>query len=260
MYQELLEKLRSLNSVLKESRLNDDFLKVICVQLSHVLKSNVYLFDDRGTIVSYSTNEKYYCQFNNDALKAYSVPENYLSLAKKTKNPIINIYTESPLCTYPGVDKCIYKNRYTSIIPIYYNYKKIAAILLIKYDNSFSQEDQIICEHAFAIISLEMIKNEIIEIKKDALNIASAQIAANALTYTEAKVAKEIFNKIENREAIINANEVSNELFVTRSIISNALNKIESAGVIVTKSLGVKGTYIKILNTHILEELDKINN
>jgi transcriptional pleiotropic repressor len=46
-------------------------------------------------------------------------------------------------------------------------------------------------------------------------------------------------------------------LGITRSVIVNALRKFESAGVIESRSLGMKGTYIKVLNPYLLEQLSK---
>ena len=45
---------------------------------------------------------------------------------------------------------------------------------------------------------------------------------------------------------------------ITRSVIVNALRKLESAGVVEVRSLGMKGTYIRILNDYLLEELERI--
>ena len=38
-------------------------------------------------------------------------------------------------------------------------------------------------------------------------------------------------------------------------MIVNAMRKFESAGLIETKSLGMKGTYIKVKNEFLLEEI-----
>ena len=45
---------------------------------------------------------------------------------------------------------------------------------------------------------------------------------------------------------------------ITRSVIVNALRKFESAGVIESRSSGMKGTYIKVVNDYVFKELDKI--
>ena len=45
---------------------------------------------------------------------------------------------------------------------------------------------------------------------------------------------------------------------ITRSVIVNALRKFESAGVIESRSSGMKGTYIKVLNDVVFDELKSI--
>ena len=47
---------------------------------------------------------------------------------------------------------------------------------------------------------------------------------------------------------------------VLGSVIVNALRKFESAGVIESRSLGMKGTHIKILNDKLIPELKKVRN
>ncbi|MCB6331473.1 GTP-sensing pleiotropic transcriptional regulator CodY, partial [Blautia faecis] len=44
---------------------------------------------------------------------------------------------------------------------------------------------------------------------------------------------------------------------ITRSVIVNALRKLESAGVIESRSSGMKGTYIKVVNDLIFDELNR---
>ncbi len=51
--------------------------------------------------------------------------------------------------------------------------------------------------------------------------------------------------------------KIADRVGITRSVIVNALRKFESAGVIESKSLGMKGTYIRILNDTLLDELNK---
>lgn len=41
-------------------------------------------------------------------------------------------------------------------------------------------------------------------------------------------------------------------------MIVNALRKFESAGVIESRSSGMKGTYIKVLNDVVFDEIEKI--
>ncbi len=52
----------------------------------------------------------------------------------------------------------------------------------------------------------------------------------------------------DRREGILVASRLADSVGITRSVIVNALKKCESAGVIQTKSSGMKGTTIHILN------------
>ena len=47
---------------------------------------------------------------------------------------------------------------------------------------------------------------------------------------------------------------------ITRSVIVNALRKFESAGVIESRSSGMKGTYIKVTNEVVYDELKKLDD
>jgi transcriptional pleiotropic repressor len=48
---------------------------------------------------------------------------------------------------------------------------------------------------------------------------------------------------------------VADRVGVTRSVIVNALRKLESAGIIESRSLGMKGTFIKVLSPLFLEDI-----
>ena len=64
-----------------------------------------------------------------------------------------------------------------------------------------------------------------------------------------------IFQELDGLEGVLVASRIADRVGITRSVIVNALRKFESAGVIETKSSGMKGTYIKVLNDVIFDEL-----
>ena len=67
-----------------------------------------------------------------------------------------------------------------------------------------------------------------------------------------------ILSELEGSEGLLVASKIADRVGITRSVIVNALRKFESAGVIESKSLGMKGTYIKVLNERLLDELKKL--
>jgi F0F1-type ATP synthase alpha subunit len=67
-----------------------------------------------------------------------------------------------------------------------------------------------------------------------------------------------IFEELNGTEGILVASKIADRSGITRSVIVNALRKLESAGVIESRSLGMKGTHIKIINDKFNEELDNL--
>ncbi len=57
---------------------------------------------------------------------------------------------------------------------------------------------------------------------------------------------------------IVIAGHVAQRHDITRSSIVNGLRKLQSAGLIETRSLGTKGTYIKVMNRYLIPELGKM--
>ena len=62
-----------------------------------------------------------------------------------------------------------------------------------------------------------------------------------------------IFRELDGTEGLLIASKIADRVGITRSVIVNALRKLESAGIIESKSLGMKGTYIKVLKEYFLE-------
>ena len=79
-----------------------------------------------------------------------------------------------------------------------------------------------------------------------------------SLSYSELEAIEHIFEELEGKEGLLVASKIADRVGITRSVIVNALRKLESAGVIESRSLGMKGTYIKVLNDKFLVELSKL--
>jgi transcriptional pleiotropic repressor len=66
-----------------------------------------------------------------------------------------------------------------------------------------------------------------------------------------------IVDELNGNEGLLIASKIADKVGITRSVIVNALRKLESAGIIESRSLGMKGTYIRILNEGLPDELKK---
>ena len=88
--------------------------------------------------------------------------------------------------------------------------------------------------------------------------IAIVKSAISTLSFSELTAIVHIFEELGGTEGILVASKIADRVEITRSVIVNALRKFESAGIIESRSSGMKGTYIKILNDAIFEELQRI--
>ena len=82
--------------------------------------------------------------------------------------------------------------------------------------------------------------------------------AISTLSFSELEAITHIFEELDGNEGILVASKIADRVGITRSVIVNALRKFESAGVIESRSSGMKGTYIKVLNDVVFDELKAI--
>lgn len=61
----------------------------------------------------------------------------------------------------------------------------------------------------------------------------------------------------ENVSVQLNMKTIASRVVTTRSVATNALRLLEVAGVLETRSMGMKGTYIKVIDRQALQEIVK---
>lgn len=83
--------------------------------------------------------------------------------------------------------------------------------------------------------------------------------AISTLSFTEHKAVLHILEELEGNEGVLVASKIADRFGITRSVVVNALRKLESAGVVETRSSGMKGTYIKVVNDFIFDEITKLD-
>ena len=75
------------------------------------------------------------------------------------------------------------------------------------------------------------------------------------MSYLETRAIIRIFQDLRGMEGILVASKIADSAGITRSVIVNALRKFESAGIIESRSAGMKGTCIKVKNDVVFEEI-----
>src|SRR5699024_2193536 len=132
----------------------------------------------------------------------------------------------------------------------YASKRRLGTLILGRIGSIFQDEDLILGEHAATIVGIEMLYSQ--NRRAEAVNRRkrNAELTVQTLSYSELKAVTAVFEKLEGKEeGILTATSIADEISITRSVVVNAIRKLESGRIIQSRSLGMKGTFIKVLNT-----------
>lgn len=254
----LLNKTRKLTRVLQKSGTDAVAFADICKLLSEVLECNVYLISKRGNILGYSFSENFECKIMIDkVLNDKKFPTDYNEKLLNIHDTLANLHNEGR-CVFEEQGNCVISEKITTIVPIVGSGERLGTLLLAKFGEHFDDEDLVLSEYSATVVGMELLRARQSEIEEEARSKAVVQLAIGTLSYSELEAVEHIFDQLNGNEGLLVASKIADKVGITRSVIVNALRKFESAGVIESRSLGMKGTHIKILNTKLLDELNKI--
>jgi transcriptional pleiotropic repressor len=145
------------------------------------------------------------------------------------------------------------------ITPIDIAGERLGTVFMYKEDASYTIDDIILSEYGTTVVGLEMMRSVNEESAEENRKIGIVRLAIDSLSNSEEEAIIHVFEELSGMEGILVASKIADKVGITRSVIVNALRKFESAGVIETKSSGMKGTYIKVLNEFVFDELKQIH-
>jgi transcriptional pleiotropic repressor len=247
-----------LNRILQKSGAEPVVFDDICKLLSEVLESNVYIVSRKGKLLGINFFGGFQCDIvKNDILGKKRFPEHYNSQLLNVNETRANLENEG-FCVFEEEKECGVANKISTIVPIIGNRERLGTLLLSRFDSPFTEEDLVLAEYSATIVGMEILRSKQEDIEREARKKAVVQLAIGTLSYSELEAVEHIFNELEGDEGLLVASKIADKVGITRSVIVNALRKFESAGVIESRSLGMKGTHIRILNDKLLDELKKI--
>lgn len=254
----LLDKTRRLNKLIQKSGREPVVFEDICKVLSEVLECNVYIASRRGKILGYAFEKQFSCDImKKKVVEERRFPVDYNEKLLESMETLANS-PNNGMCVLEGEGECKMKDKLSTIVPIVGNRERLGTLILARYGNSFTEDDLVLVEYSATIVGMEMLRAKQDEIEDETRKKAVVQLAIGTLSYSELEAVEHIFDELDGTEGLLVASKIADKVGITRSVIVNALRKFESAGVIESRSLGMKGTHIKILNEKLVEELKKI--
>lgn len=251
---QLLDKTRKIGKLLHNNNSSKVVFNDICSVLCEILNSNVLVISRKGKVlgIGYADGVDSITDLIVDKVGGFidaMLNERLLSILSTKEN--VNLETlgfkESDV------------NKFNALItPIEIAGERLGTLFIYKSQQSFEIDDIILCEYGTTVVGLEMLRAVNEESAEETRKLAVIQSAINTLSYSEMEAVIHIFEELNGTEGILVASKIADRVGITRSVIVNALRKFESAGVIESRSSGMKGTYIKVLNDMVFEEIDKL--
>lgn len=253
----LLERTRKINKLLQKSEKVE--YNEISSLLSSVMNANIYIVGKDGKLFGYALLGDFECDLMRDKVLLQGVfPERYVEWLLKINETSPNLSLEGGKCSFSEGTQCLFKDKFTTIVPIHGVGERIGTLIVAKFHSEFSADDLILAEYGATVVGMEVLRDRSGKIEEEARKKATVQVALGTLSYSELEAVIHILNELDGSEGLLVASKIADRVGITRSVIVNALRKFESAGVIESKSLGMKGTYIKVLNDLLFEELKKL--
>lgn len=255
----LLKKTRRINKQLQKSAGNPVDFEEMAQVLRDVIGSNCYIIGRHGKILGYAFVEGFTCQImENIVYRSERFPEGFNEELLRIGETKSNFNQVGNICIFGNDTQCIFKNKITTVVPILGGGQRLGTLVLSKFNDPFKDEDLILGEYGATVVGMEILRAKADRIEEEARKRAAVHIALGTLSYSELEAVEHIFGELEGDEGVLVASKIADRAGITRSVIVNALRKFESAGVIESKSLGMKGTYIRVLNDNLMEELNKM--
>lgn len=251
----ILSKVRKVNWILQESPKGGFSFDDLCGILSELTASNVYIADTEGMILGV-----YYTKIEDsatieDAKGFERFANDYNENLMGVENTIANLRGDDVLKIFVRDHES--KGKYHTIIPITGGGKRWGTLILARDEKAYEEEDLVLAEVGATAVGIEIERRKVLEEEEEKRNEEMVKMAIGTLSYSENEAVIKIFEELDGEEGILVASKVADKSRITRSVIVNALRKLESAGIIESKSLGMKGTHIKVLNDKFLGELKK---
>lgn len=255
----LLERSRKINRLLQRAAGNPvDFQEMASV-MRDVLGANTYIVGRHARVLGYAFVEGFTCDVMEEIVfQSERFPEQYNEQLLRIDETQANFCQVGSACVFDQDTKCVFNNKLTTVVPVIGGGQRLGTLVLSKFNVNFEDEDLVLAEYGATVVGMEILRSKSDKIEEEARKRAAVHIALGTLSYSELEAIEHIFSELDGDEGILVASKIADRAGITRSVIVNALRKFESAGVIESKSLGMKGTYIRVLNDHLLEELEKL--
>lgn len=250
---QLLDKTRKINKLLHNNNSSKVVFNDICQVLTEILESNILVISKKGKVLGSSVCD------GVDEIKELIVDEVGGFIDTDLNERLLAVLSTKENVNLETLGFGDETRKYRAVItPIDIAGERLGTLFEYRSDREYDIDDIILTEYGTTVVSLEMMRSVNEENAEEERRVSIVKSAISTLSFSELEAIIHIFEELEGNEGILVASRIADRVGITRSVIVNALRKFESAGVIESRSSGMKGTYIKVINDVVFEELEKL--
>ena len=253
---QLLDKTRRIGKLLHNNNSSKVVFNDICSVLTETLASNAVVVSRKGKVLGESLQtedgkERRLIETTVGDFIDADLNERFLSILSTNEN--LN------LSTLGFSEENVFHIK-AILSPINIAGQRYGTLFVYRRGDIYDIDDIILCEYSTTVVGLEMMRSEH---EENAESVRKKQVVKSAiatLTYSEQEAIVHIFDALDGMEGMLVTSKIADAAGITRSVIVNALRKFESAGVIESRSSGMKGTFIRVRNEVVFEEIADLKN
>ncbi len=253
---QLLDKTRKIGKLLHNNNSSKVVFNDICKVMRDILESNVLVISRKGKVLGVGIlgGIPTITELIGEKVGEFIDPmlnERLLAILSTKEN--VNLETLG----FEQINTADYR---AIIAPIEIAGERLGTLFIYKTEKEYDIDDIILCEYGTTVVGLEMLRSVSEENAEESRKLAVVKSAISTLSFSEMEAIVHIFDELGGTEGVLVASKIADRVGITRSVIVNALRKFESAGVIESRSSGMKGTYIKVLNDVVFDEIEELKH
>lgn len=248
---QLLDRIRKVNRLLHNNTGYSIAIDELCGLFGALVHSNVLVADRQGKVIGMHTDQNipvigHLRELDLESVIESELNERFMSVLSTKENVNLGMmgleYDEEDL--YDAI-----------IFPVDMAGERMGTVFVYRIKHPYEIDDIILGEYVTTIVSMELL-HDVYDAGIDRTNKKKlVYTALHSLSESEIHAARCVLEAHEKTKGILVTSRVAEEYGITRSVIVNAIKKLNSAGVIQSRSMGVKGTAIQIENEYIKEVL-----
>lgn len=252
----IFEGIKRIDSLIKNAATEQEAITDLLSFLKKYLKANIVIVGDNGQILyksfivantifdkSLENGNQYVEEIFNEQLLQFNEPQYNLSF----KGLLLKSVAKTDITKYV-----------CAITPVSAISQRLGTLIIYKDNGRFGRMDIAVIEYVLNMISLILKSINCVIGENNKRALSTVKSAIDTLSYSELDAVLNIFTRLDGKEGMIVASKIADEAGITRSVIVNALRKLESAGIIESRSMGMKGTFIKVNNSYLFDEISKL--